>query len=100
MCAARLPLGMATVHEDIGYVIVGGWGLFFLWGLVFFVIKREPGQWFWRLLAVLQAILIVQLAAGLMLLVLGHRLPSAQHFFYGSVFPAIVLVIAHGMARG
>ena len=54
---------MVTVHKYIGYVIVGGWGLFFLWGLVFFVMKREPGQWFWRLLAVLQAVLIVQLAA-------------------------------------
>ena len=91
---------MVTVHKYIGYVIVGGWGLFFLWGLVFFVMKREPGQWFWRLLAVLQAVLIVQLAAGLTLLGLGHRLPSALHFFYGSVFPVIVLVIAHVMARG
>lgn len=91
---------MPTVHEYIGYAIVGGWGLFFLWGLVFFLIKREPNHWFWRLLAVLQAILILQLAVGLTLLALGHRLPSWLHFFYGSVFPAIVLVIAHVVARG
>ena len=91
---------MATVHNYIGFVIVGGWGLFFLSGGVLFVIKRQPNQWFWRLLAVLQSILIVQLAVGLSLLGLGHRLPSALHFLYGSVFPAIVLVIAHVMARG
>ncbi len=91
---------MATVHKYIGFVIVGGWGLFFLSGGVLFVIKRQPNQWFWRLLAVLQSILIVQLAVGLSLLGLGHRLPSALHFLYGSVFPAIVLVIAHVMARG
>jgi hypothetical protein len=91
---------MPTVHKYIGYAIVGGWGVFFLWGLVSFLIKREPNQWFWRLLAVLQALLIVQLAAGLTLLGLGHRLPSALHFFYGSVFPGIVLVVAHVMARG
>ena len=91
---------MVTVHEYIGFAIVGGWGLFFLWGGVFFLIKREPTQWFWRLLAVLQSILVLQLAAGLTLIGLGRRLPSALHFFYGSVFPAIVLVIAHVMARG
>lgn len=91
---------MVTVHKDIGYVIVGGWGLFFLWGLVSFLIKREPNRWFWGLLAGLQAILIVQLGVGLTLLALGHHLPSALHFFYGSVFPGIVLVIAHVVARG
>ncbi|HEX9411781.1 MAG TPA: hypothetical protein VF986_08825 [Actinomycetota bacterium] len=91
---------MVTVHKFIGYVIVGGWGLFFLWGLVFFLIKREPNQWYWRLLAFLQAVLLVQVAVGLTLLGLGRRLPSALHFLYGSVFPAIVLVIAHVMARG
>jgi len=91
---------MVTVHKYIGFVIVGGWGLFFLWGGVFFLIKREPNQWFWRLLAALQSILVLQLAVGLTLLGLGHHLPSALHFFYGSVFPAIVLVIAHVMARG
>jgi hypothetical protein len=91
---------MPTVHKYIGFVIVGGWGLFFLWGLVFFLIKREPNQWYWRLLAALQAILILQLGAGLTLLALGHRLPSALHLFYGSVFPAVVLVVAHVVARG
>jgi hypothetical protein len=91
---------MVTVHKLVGYVIVGGWGLFFLWGLVFFLIKREPNQWYWRLLAALQAVLILQLAVGLTLLGLGHRLPSALHFFYGSVFPAVVLVVAHVVARG
>ena len=96
----RSGSAMVTVHKLVGYVIVGGWGLFFLWGLVFFLIKREPNQWYWRLLAALQAVLILQLAVGITLLALGHRLPSALHFFYGSVFPAVVLVIAHVVARG
>lgn len=91
---------MPAVHKFVGYAIVGGWGLFFLWGLGAFLIKREPRQWFWRLLALLQGLLILQLGVGLVLLALGHRLPSALHFLYGSVFPAIVLVIAHVVARG
>jgi hypothetical protein len=91
---------MPTVHKYIGYAIVGGWGLFFLWGLAAFVIKREPNLWFWRLLAAQQVILVVQLGAGLALLALGYRLPSILHFLYGSVFPAVVLVIGHVVARG
>jgi len=90
---------MATVHKFIGFVIVGGWGLLFLWSLFAFIIKREPNQWFWRLIAALQVVLILQLGAGLTLLSLGKKLPSLLHLAYGSVFPLIVLVVAHVVAR-
>ena len=90
---------MAGVHKVIGFVIVGGWGVVFLWGLVAFLIKREPNQWFWRLIAVFQVVLILQLVAGLTLLALGHKLPSLLHLAYGSIFPAIVLVVAHVVGR-
>ena len=42
------------VHLVIGAAIVGGWLALMLWGLVAFIIKREPNPWFWRLLALLQ----------------------------------------------
>jgi hypothetical protein len=92
--------GVCLTHAYIGYVIVGGWGLLFLWGLGAFIVKREPNQWFWRLLAALQVILIVQLIVGVILWASGHRLPSFLHFAYGVLFPAIVLVIAHTVGRG
>jgi hypothetical protein len=90
---------MAEVHKYIGWVIVSAFGVMFLWGLVSFIVKREPNQWWWRLLAVLQAILILQLAAGLALLALGHE-RGLLHYGYGALFPAIVLVGAHVIARG
>ncbi len=71
----------------------------FLWGLGAYIVKREPNPWFWRLLAVLQVLLILQLIAGIVLLALGHR-QEVLHFGYGAVFPAVVLVIAHMFARG
>jgi hypothetical protein len=90
---------MPEVHKYVGYVIVSAFGVMFLWGLISFILKREPNQWWWRLLGVLQAILIVQLVAGITLLALGHRRPLL-HYAYGAVFPAIVLVGAHVIARG
>jgi hypothetical protein len=90
---------MAEVHKYIGFVIVSAFGVMFVWGLVAFIVKREPNQWWWRLLAALQVILILQLAAGLTLLALGRRL-GLLHYAYGALFPAIVLVGAHVIARG
>jgi hypothetical protein len=90
---------MAAIHEVIGFVIVSAFGLMFLWGLAAFFLKREPNQWWWRLLAALQAILIVQLGAGLTLLALGRTRPLL-HYAYGALFPAIVLVGAHVIGRG
>jgi hypothetical protein len=90
---------MASVHKYVGFVIVSAFGVMFLWGLVAFIIKREPNQWWWRLLAALQVILVVQLGAGLTLLALGRTRPLL-HYAYGAVFPAVVLVGAHVIARG
>jgi hypothetical protein len=89
---------MVHVHEFVGFVIVGGWFLLMAWGLVAWIVKREPNQWFWRLLGVLQGVLILQLALGLILW-LSNPLPAFLHPLYGAVFPAIVLGIAHVLAR-
>jgi hypothetical protein len=91
---------MPTVHKAIGFVIVGLAAILPLWGLVSLVVKREPNRWFWRILAVLQGALVLQLVAGIVLLATGHRLPSLLHFLYGAVFPALVLVTAHVIGRG
>ena len=99
---ASLPCrtSVCLIHAGIGFAVVGAWLVLFVWGLVAFLAKREPDPWFWRLLGVLQGLLIVQLIAGVALLALGHRADAWLHYFYGAVFPAIVLVIAHVVARG
>jgi hypothetical protein len=98
---ASLPCDSAVceVHAVIGFVIVGGWALLLLWGGGAFALRREPNPWFWRLLGTLQGVLILQIVVGIVLLTLGHR-NDWLHYLYGSVFPAIVLVIAHVLARG
>jgi hypothetical protein len=90
---------MASFHEFIGFLIVGGWAALMLWGLLAWITKHEPNPWFWRLLGVLQGILVLQLVLGLILWA-TNPIPAFLHPLYGAVFPAIVLVIAHVLARG
>ena len=99
---AALPCQSVSckVHAVIGFAIVAGWFAMFLWGLIAFIVKREPNPWFWRLLAVLQVLLVVQLGAGLLLLALGNRAEGLLHYLYGVVFPAVVLVVGHVLGRG
>jgi hypothetical protein len=90
---------MSGVHAAAGFAIVGGLFLFFLWGLIAWLAKRDPGAWYWRLLAVLQVLLVLQLLAGAVLLAMG-RSQSLLHYAYGALFPLIALVVAHVLARG
>ena len=98
---SALPCGTAVcvVHAAIGFAIVGGWFVLFGWGAASFVVKREPPPWYWRLLGLLQVLLILQLLAGGILLLSGRRADSFLHYLYGAVFPAIVLVATHVTAR-
>jgi hypothetical protein len=99
---AKLPCTtpVCEAHAYVGFVIVGGWFLLFLFGLGGFITRHEPNQWFWRLLAVLQALLGIQLVAGVILLAAGHRPDTWRHYVYGVIGPAVVLVIAHVLGRG
>jgi hypothetical protein len=90
---------MLSIHKFIGFAIVGGWGVMFLWGTAAWVRRREPAALFWRLLAVLQVLMGIQLVAGIVLLATGHHLPSLLHLGYGVVFPVVALVVAHVLAR-
>jgi hypothetical protein len=90
---------MPTLHKVLGFVVVSGWGLLFLWGAGAWLLRRDPTAWFWRLLAVLQVSLGLQLIAGIVLLLSGRRLPSLLHLGYGVVFPVVALTLAHVLAR-
>jgi hypothetical protein len=90
---------MARFHIIEGYVIVAGWGLLFLFGIGLFITKRDAGRLYWGLLTVLQVLLGVQLVAGLVLLLSGGGQPLL-HYFYGAVFPALVIGVCHLFTRG
>ena len=95
---------MRLVHLVIGWSIVGGFAVLWLWGLATWVGERVlrrisgPGRPFWWILAFLQAAVLVQGIAGLVLVLMGDR-ASALHYVYGIVFPVLVLLTAHVLAR-
>ena len=71
----------------------------FVLGVVLWVRKKEAGRVYWGLLTALQVVLGLQLIIGIVLFVAGGRQPTL-HYFYGAVFPAIVLGVAHYFSRG
>ena len=89
---------MRNAHAVIGFSIVGGFALLWLWGLATWMIRRGPGRPYWWLLAFLQVTLLVQLVAGIVLLARGGSL-GVLHYLYGVGFPVLVLVAAHWLAR-
>jgi len=90
---------LCTVHTVGGFAIVAGWLVMWVSGGIAFLVHREPGRWFWQLLAVLQVLLGLQLVAGIALLAAGHRPDTWRHYVYGVIGPVIVLVIAHVLGR-
>jgi hypothetical protein len=90
---------MAGFHRIVGFVVVAGWGLLFLFGVGLFITRRDANRLYWGLLAVLQVLLGLQLLAGLVLLATGGSQPLL-HYLYGAVFPAIVLGVCHLFTRG
>lgn len=57
--------------------LAAGWGLLYVWR------KRTPGRIYAHLLALAQALLIAQVALGLLLLSDGSALPDRLHAVYG-----------------
>jgi hypothetical protein len=90
-----------VVHKVVGFAIVGSFAALMLWGLGARLFRRGPGEWFWRLLAAIQVVLGIQVVVGVILLfVYGVGARPWLHYLYGSLFPIIVLVVAHVVARG
>ena len=89
---------MRATHVVVGFSIVGGFALLWLWGLGAWIARRGPGRPFWWLVASLQVALLVQLVAGVALLIGGGD-RGVLHYLYGVGFPALVLGAAHWLAR-
>ena len=91
---------MDGLHRVLGFAVVGGFALLMVWGFGARLAKRDPGAWFWRLLAAEQVVLGLQVIAGIVLLAIdGFDAKPVLHYLYGSVFPITVLVITHVFAR-
>lgn len=92
-------LSLLHLHEALGFLVMGAWFVFFIYGLVLLIRKREAGRVYYRALRVLEIGLGLEMLAGIPLFFLGGR-PTILHYGYGGLFPIIILVIAHNLTRG
>jgi hypothetical protein len=73
MTALHIALGVAIVAAFTATTLLGAWRWW----------RGERSQWFWRLLRVGQALLVVQAALGGLLSALGHTASGQLHVLYG-----------------
>jgi hypothetical protein len=94
---------MSEIHKLIGYAIPTGFALMALWALLAFLRNRSPADWFWKMVSVVQVLLGLQVAVGILLLLAGLTPTGGGaawlHYAYGGLFPFAVLVAAHRYAR-
>jgi hypothetical protein len=82
---------MKIVHLVVGVLAIGlmvaagGWGAWCWW-------RVRQSRWFWILLRAGQGVIVVQIALGGVLVLLGHK-PSSLHLLYG-VLPVLVSFVA------
>ena len=68
------------------------------WGAIAWL-RSEPSVWFWYLLRVAQATVVVQVAVGLWLLISGNQPEDELHYLYGVAILAVTMV-SEGMRIG
>jgi hypothetical protein len=88
---------MNIVHQAIGLVIGGLYALLALWGGFLWLRNTHPGRWFWRLLAVSQVALGIQVLVGIFMLITRGGRPIL-HYVYGA-FPVLVLYFTHRISK-
>jgi hypothetical protein len=80
----HMVVGIAAIALTGGAALFGAW----CWWRV------NNSLWFWRLLRVAQAVVILQVALGGLLVVLGHK-PPGLHVLYG-LLPVLLSLLAEG----
>jgi len=69
-----------------------------IWGAVAWL-RKDPSVWFWYLLRVAQAAVVVQAVLGFTLLARGSVAPDGLHAAYG-VAPLVIAFVSEGMRVG
>lgn len=94
---------MSEVHKYIGFAIPTVFAILVLWTIYTLIRNRAPHDIFWSLLGLVQVVIAIQVVVGAILFAVGLRPPAQDlrwlHYFYGGLFPAIVLIAAHRIAQ-
>lgn len=85
MKQVHLVIGVLAIALMAAVVVYGAWAWW----------RPAPRAWFWRLFRAGQAVVVVQVAIGGILVALGHK-PKGLHVLYG-VLPLAVSLIAEAL---
>ena len=89
---------MIEVHKYVGFFVVALFTVGWVWGLIAWSAKRDPGERFWVWVTVVQVVAGIQAMIGVVVFLLGNRASTILHYAYG-IFPILALAIAHVVAR-
>jgi hypothetical protein len=82
----------------VGIAVLASNGAAGIWGATAWL-RKDPSVWFWYLLRVAQATVVVQATIGFVLLASGRVAPDGLHAAYG-VAPLIIAFVSEGMRVG
>jgi hypothetical protein len=82
----------------VGIAVLASNAVAGVWGAVAWL-RKDPSVWFWYLLRVAQATVVIQALIGFGLLAQGLRAPDGLHAAYGFA-PLLITLISEGMRVG
>jgi hypothetical protein len=82
---------LKDVHLAVGIAVVALNLLTGVWGAIAWA-RHDPSLWFWYLLRVAQAAVVVQVILGLALLFTNHHAHDQLHYIYGLSLLVVTLV--------
>lgn len=89
---------MLDVHVATGIAVLASSLVAGLWGGIAWL-RHRPAVGFWYVLRAMQVVLVLQIAFGAVLLLLGRNAQSGLHYLYG-VLPLIVSLVGEAIRAG
>jgi hypothetical protein len=89
---------LKDVHLVVGIAVLATNLLAGVWGAIAWA-RKDPSVWFWYVLRTAQAVVVVQVTLGLILLATDRRAGDELHYVYG-VSLLVVTLVTEGMRAG
>ena len=86
---------MKDLHAIVGFATLAANVLAAAWGSVAWI-RKVPSVWFWYVLRVAQATVVVEVALGVVLLIQGEKPPDDLHYVY-AVAPLVIAFFTEGL---